>query len=85
MPYRQSVALNRGDGSGRRRGGRRTDGALHRRRPHGLIVPVPSPDWALDSFSDHYRFENALLHLVVQAEQSPAQAMISASRVAKWR
>ncbi|CAM5600483.1 AAA family ATPase [Streptomyces fumanus] len=43
-------------------------------RQHGLIVPVPSPDWALDSFSDHYRFENALLHLVVQAEQSPAQA-----------
>jgi tetratricopeptide (TPR) repeat protein len=43
-------------------------------RRHGLIVAVPAPDWALDGFSDHYRFENALLQMAVRAEQSPAQA-----------
>ncbi|MET9513751.1 AAA family ATPase [Streptomyces sp. NPDC002994] len=51
-------------------------------RRHGLILPVPAPDWAQDGLSDHYRFENALLHMAVRGEQSHAQSRERHGRIA---
>ncbi|WP_327739601.1 AAA family ATPase [Streptomyces nojiriensis] len=58
-------------------------GRLHRlSRRQGLIRAVPPPPWVQDPSADHYRFENALLHMAVLDEQSAGQARETHARIA---